>query len=30
MKLAGSQNDIQIFVKDFWSYLKFLDLILEK
>ncbi len=25
MKLAGSQNDIQIFVKDFWSYLKFLD-----
>ena len=30
MKLATSQNDIQIFVKDFWSYLKFLDLILEK
>ena len=30
MKLAASQNDIQIFVKDFWSYLKFLDLILEK
>jgi len=30
MKLAGSQNDIRIVVKDFWSYLKFLDLILEK
>jgi hypothetical protein len=30
MKSASSQNDIQIFLKDFWSYLKFLGLILEK
>jgi len=29
MKLASSQDDIEIFLKDFWSYPKFWDLILK-
>ena len=29
MKLASSQDDIEIFLKDFWSYSKFWDLILK-